>query len=83
MKLQDVDTKIQNSSAAPFRGDDVNPVQDQHYRAAVNEVIPLLELLGNAKVDGASAHIVGSDTILPHTILPLKSAVHGILISQL
>ena len=79
VELQDFDTKIQNSSAAPFQGDDVNPVQDQH----VNEVIPLLELHGDAKVDGASAHIVGSDTILPHTILPLKSAVHGILISQL
>ncbi|KAI9170510.1 hypothetical protein LWI28_029054 [Acer negundo] len=70
--INDVDTKIQNSFAAPFQGDDVNPVQDQH----VNEVIPLLELLGDAKVDGASTHIVGSDTILPHTILPLKSAVH-------
>ncbi|KAK4841650.1 hypothetical protein QYF36_008105 [Acer negundo] len=49
--IHNVDAKIQNSSAAPFRG----PVHDQRYRAAVNEVIPLLELFGNAKVDGASA----------------------------
>ncbi|KAL5761882.1 hypothetical protein ACOSP7_018146 [Xanthoceras sorbifolium] len=74
--INDVETKIQNSSAAPFRVDDVNPVKDQHYRAAVSEVIPRFELHGNSKVGGAEAQIVGSDTILPHTILPLKSAVH-------
>lgn len=81
MGLQDVHSKTQNNLAASF---DVNSVQDQHHshRDAVTEnnlteALPHLEVHGNGKVDGASPQIVASDTILPHTILPLKSTVHG------
>ncbi|XP_031247408.1 AMP deaminase-like, partial [Pistacia vera] len=74
--MNDVDSKIQNSSAVPFRTDLVNFVQDQNCRASINVVKPGIDVHGRGKVDTASAQITGHDTTLPNVILPLRTTLH-------
>ncbi|KAJ0094328.1 hypothetical protein Patl1_16309 [Pistacia atlantica] len=74
--MNDVDSKIQNSSAVPFRTDLVNFVQDQNCRASINVVKPGIDVHGKGKVDTASAQITGHDTTLPNIILPLRTTLH-------
>ncbi|KAH9709331.1 AMP deaminase [Citrus sinensis] len=43
------DSKVQSSSALPFRGDGMNYVQDKNYRATINDAKPALDLHDNGK----------------------------------
>lgn len=78
MDLQGADSKVQSSSALPFRGDGMNYVQDKNYRATINDAKPALDLHDNGKVDKASRNAVGTETILYNTISQLRTTVHGI-----
>lgn len=79
MDLQDADSKVQTSSALPFRGDGINYIQDQNCRATINEVKPALDPHDSGKVDAAWRHTGGNETILHDTISQLRTTVQGIL----
>ncbi|KAK9189045.1 hypothetical protein WN944_020450 [Citrus x changshan-huyou] len=74
--ISDADSKVQSSSALPFRGDGMNYVQDKNYRATINDAKPALDLHDNGKVDKASRNAVGTETILYNTISQLRTTVH-------
>ncbi|KAH9709333.1 AMP deaminase [Citrus sinensis] len=74
--ISGADSKVQSSSALPFRGDGMNYVQDKNYRATINDAKPALDLHDNGKVDKTSRNAVGTETILYSTISQLRTTVH-------
>lgn len=78
MNLQEVNSNIQNSSAAQLIGSDQNPTQDQTYKVTSNEAHTGADLQADGKVISAPGHVDDQDHTFSSIILPLCRPSHGI-----
>lgn len=73
MGLQDIDSKIQNSTALQFSSvDSTNSVPSQNLGVGA-------EQHGDRKVHATSGHRVGSNPIIDTMILPQRTSLSGTL----
>lgn len=75
LNLQDGNSELQNSSAAPLRINDRNSVQDQISEMIVSEAKADVYQQGERKIDSNSVHFVGIGPNSSNVILPLNTSV--------
>ena len=77
--MQENNPNIHNLSAPPFEADNKSCILDRNCNAIRHEVKENVDQHGAGKEDTASLHIIRNDPVFANSILPLTTAVHGIL----